>query len=214
MVMQKQEKWLGLFLESEKTSACRLMLVCSNFKIIKSQIDVNFWRKTCQSCISKYRILLYPLQTHVIIALEQNPKLKIGEVARQLDIAVETIRMYEREGLLLVHKTETGQRLFSASDVHWISCIRRLITERGLNLEGIRRMLAFLPCWELKPCSEAERENCPAYLNAMKPCWMIKSQLASNCQTLDCRGCKVYHSARHCDNLKELLRRHDAQSRQ
>jgi DNA-binding transcriptional MerR regulator len=26
--------------------------------------------------------------------------LKIGEVARQLDLAVETIRMYEREGLL------------------------------------------------------------------------------------------------------------------
>lgn len=209
MVMQKQEKWPDLFLESEKTSACRFMLVCSNFKIIKSQIGVDFWRKTCQSCISKYRILLYPLQTHVIIALEQNPKLKIGEVARQLDIAVETIRMYEREGLLLVHKTEAGQRLFSVSDVHWISCIRRLITERGLNLEGIRRMLALLPCWALKPCSETERNNCPAYLNATKPCWMIKARLSGNCQTLDCHACSVYQSARHCDNLKALL--HKAQ---
>ncbi len=143
-----------------------------------------------------------------MIALEQNPKLKIGEVARQLDIAVETIRMYEREGLLLVHKTDSGQRLFNQADVHWISCIRRLIAERGLNLEGIRRMLALLPCWELKPCSEAERNNCPAYLNATKPCWMIKAQLSGNCKTLECRACNVYESAQHCDNLKELLRRH------
>ena len=145
-----------------------------------------------------------------MLALKQNPVLKIGEVARELGVAVETIRMYEREGLLLVHKTETGQRLFSASDVHWISCIRKLITERGLNLEGIRRMLAMLPCWELKPCSEAERNVCPAYLNATRPCWMIKAQLTSNCQTLDCRACGVYRSAQHCDNLKELLRKHEA----
>lgn len=141
----------------------------------------------------------------MMIARNQHPKLKIGEVARQLDIAVETIRMYEREGLLLVHKTETGRRLFSASDVHWISCLRRLITERGLNLEGIRRILALLPCWELKPCSQAERNSCPAYLTARKPCWMIKAQLPGNCQALDCRECRVYESARHCDNMKELL---------
>ena len=140
-------------------------------------------------------------------ATESKPQLKIGEVARQLNLAVETIRMYEREGLLLAHKTASGQRLFNDADVHWISCIRRLITERGLNLEGIRRMLALLPCWELKPCSEAERNDCPAYLNALKPCWMIKAQLTSDCQTLDCRACKVYDSARQCDNLKELLRK-------
>lgn len=133
---------------------------------------------------------------------------KIGEVARQLELSVETIRMYEREGLLLVHKTESGQRLFNQADVHWMTCIRRLITERGLNLEGIRRMLALLPCWDLQQCSSTDRENCPAYLNATQPCWMIKSQLAGTCKTLPCRECKVYQSAQHCDNLKELLRRH------
>jgi MerR family transcriptional regulator, heat shock protein HspR len=132
--------------------------------------------------------------------------LKIGEVARQLDLAVETIRMYEREGLLLAHKTATGQRLFDESDVHWIGCIRRLIKEKGLNLEGIRRLLALIPCWELRPCSEEERKNCPAFLNATLPCWMIKSQLSPKCQTSNCRDCPVYQSASHCDNLKALMR--------
>jgi MerR family transcriptional regulator/heat shock protein HspR len=133
--------------------------------------------------------------------------LKIGEVARQLDLAVETIRMYEREGLLLAHKTATGQRLFDESDVHWIGCIRRLIKEKGLNLEGIRRLLALIPCWELRPCSEEERKNCPAFLNATRPCWMIKSQLSEECQTFNCRDCPVYQSAIHCDNLKVLLQK-------
>ncbi|MFQ5602950.1 MAG: MerR family transcriptional regulator [bacterium] len=44
--------------------------------------------------------------------------LKIGEVARNLNIAVETIRMYERSGLLIPEKTKTGQRLFNEMDVH------------------------------------------------------------------------------------------------
>jgi len=131
---------------------------------------------------------------------------KIGDVARELDIAVETIRMYEREGLLIPEKTGSGQRLFNAADVHWISCIRCLIKDQGLNLAGIRRMLALLPCWALRPCSEDERKNCPAFIGATRPCWMIKTELSGNCPTTNCRECKVYQSASHCDNLKALLR--------
>jgi MerR family transcriptional regulator/heat shock protein HspR len=81
-----------------------------------------------------------------------------------------------------------------------------LIKDQGLNLEGIRRMLALMPCWALRPCSEEERKKCPAYLDATQPCWMIKAELAGNCPTIDCRECIVYQSASHCENLKALLR--------
>jgi len=135
------------------------------------------------------------------------PWFKIGEVARKLDIAVETIRMYEREGLLLPHKTESGQRLFDDSDVHWITCIRRLINEQGLNLQGIRRMLALMPCWEWRPCSKKERKNCPAYSGATRPCWMMKDQLPETCRMVNCRECKVYQNAVQCENLKMAMRR-------
>jgi MerR family transcriptional regulator/heat shock protein HspR len=123
-----------------------------------------------------------------------------------LDIAVETIRMYEREGLLLPHKTASGQRLFNESDIHWISCIRRLIKEKGLNLEGIRRLLALIPCWELRPCSEEERKNCTAYWDETRPCWMMKADVSENCRIFNCRDCQVYQVASRCDNLKTLLR--------
>jgi len=131
--------------------------------------------------------------------------LKIGEVARSLDIAVETIRMYEREGILIPGKTETGQRIFNDDDVHWLGCIRKLIKEKGLNIEGIRRMLALMPCWNLRPCSDQERTACPAYHGAVAPCWMIKSQIPESCRAEDCRSCSVYQSAIMCDNLKAVL---------
>lgn len=130
---------------------------------------------------------------------------KIGEVARNLNIAVETIRMYEREGLVIPEKKASGQRLFNEEDVHWISCIRRLIQEQGLNIEGIRRMLALMPCWHLKPCAEADRKKCPVFSGSAKPCWMIKPALPAVCQTADCRRCNVYRNAIRCENLKRLL---------
>jgi MerR family transcriptional regulator/heat shock protein HspR len=130
---------------------------------------------------------------------------KIGEVARQLDVAVETVRMYEREGLLIPEKTDSGQRIFNDADLHWIVCIRRLIKEKGLNLEGIRRMLALMPCWHLKPCGSSDFENCPLAFGGVKPCWMLKSQLPDVCKHAECRYCKVYQSASQCENLKKLF---------
>ncbi len=139
------------------------------------------------------------------ISKSEGSWLKIGEVARSLDIAVETIRMYEREGILIPGKTETGQRIFNENDVHWLSCIRKLIKEQGLNIEGIRRLLALMPCWDLKPCTKADRDECPAYLKSIKPCWMIKAETKGNCITDSCRHCNVYQSASECTSLKNLL---------
>ncbi len=138
--------------------------------------------------------------------------LKIGEVARQLNIAVETIRMYEREGIFLAEKTASGQRVYNEADVQWLRCIRQLIKVKGLNIEGIRRLLALIPCWAMKPCTPDERENCPAYLTGERPCWMDKAQLAGNCTTENCRACTVYQAAINCTNIKLLL--HQSQGRQ
>ncbi|MFQ5583641.1 MAG: MerR family transcriptional regulator [Calditrichia bacterium] len=130
---------------------------------------------------------------------------RIGEVARQLGIAVETIRMYERSGILLIEKTKTGQRIFNEDDIHWINCIRRLIKEQGLNLEGIRRLLALMPCWDLRPCTKEERDVCPAFDGAIKPCWTMKSEIPESCRADNCRLCNVYQGAIHCENLKKVL---------
>ena len=56
------------------------------------------------------------------------PIYSIGTVARMLGISVFTLRMYEREGLLIAHKADSNQRRYSASDVERLQCIRRAIT--------------------------------------------------------------------------------------
>jgi MerR family transcriptional regulator/heat shock protein HspR len=139
------------------------------------------------------------------MAIASNNLMKIGQVAKRLNIAVETIRMYEREGLLVLMKTATGQRVFNEDDLHWISCIRRLIKEKKLNIEGIRRLLALMPCWDMKPCSLKDKKRCPAYTGVTQPCWTLKPNIPEVCRNADCRECSVYQSAFDCTNLKSLL---------
>jgi MerR family transcriptional regulator/heat shock protein HspR len=130
---------------------------------------------------------------------------KIGEVARRLDIAVETVRMYEREGLLLPEKTASGQRIFNEDDLTWVNCIRRLIKKKGLNIEGIRRMLALMPCWHLRPCTADNFQSCAFALGGVKPCWTMKANLPAPCRNAECRYCNVYRGASKCENMKKLL---------
>jgi len=140
-----------------------------------------------------------------MIMMQPQKWYKIGQVARQLNIAVETVRMYEREGLLLPEKTESGQRLFNEDDLKWVICIRRLIKQKGLNIEGIRRMLALMPCWHLKPCTEDDYTHCAFVVGGIKPCWMMKENLPDSCKQVDCRYCSVYQGAAKCENMKKLL---------
>jgi MerR family transcriptional regulator, aldehyde-responsive regulator len=51
----------------------------------------------------------------------------IGEVADRVGISVDTLRYYEKAGLLNgVARTESGRRLYSDDDCGWILFVRRL----------------------------------------------------------------------------------------
>ncbi len=140
-----------------------------------------------------------------VLAEENEPIYTIGIAARKMNVAVPTLRMYEREGLILPHRTSTGRRIYSNNDMMWIDCIRRMITQNGMNLEGIRRLLALMPCWKLTGCPENKRKNCPAYKNSAKPCWMIKMETHPEERDI-CRNCPVYSHALHCEEMKPFLR--------
>ena len=53
----------------------------------------------------------------------------------------QTLRIYERKGLLDPSRTSGGSRRFSESDLERLRHIQEL-TATGLNLEGVRRVLA------------------------------------------------------------------------
>jgi MerR family transcriptional regulator/heat shock protein HspR len=54
----------------------------------------------------------------------------------------QTLRIYEAKGLVRPGRTPGGTRLYSEHDLERLREIQRLTTELGLNLAGVRRVLA------------------------------------------------------------------------
>lgn len=79
--------------------------------------------------------------------------LKIGEVARRAGIGVETLRFYERSGLLnRPARTEGGYRLYDAEALKTLEFIRRA-QALGFSLEEIKRIVAESRAGQ-RPCAE------------------------------------------------------------
>jgi MerR family copper efflux transcriptional regulator len=65
----------------------------------------------------------------------------IGEIARRVGIGVETVRFYEREGLVAPPpRSEAGYRLYPEEAVERLRFVRRA-KELGFTLEQIRGLL-------------------------------------------------------------------------
>ena len=68
--------------------------------------------------------------------------LTIGKVARRAKVGVETVRFYERQGLIAEpHRGRSGYRLYPEEAVARIRFIRRA-KELGFSLREIRELLA------------------------------------------------------------------------
>ena len=137
--------------------------------------------------------------------ISTEPNYTISTAARLLGISVPTLRMYEKEGLILPFKSNGNQRRYSEMDLERIRCIRKAINEDKIGIEGIRRMLALIPCWAIVNCSEIDRQNCEALNNYTKPCWTYKHN-NNLCKELDCFSCEVYNSFGDCGSIKEKLK--------
>ncbi|MCL4446682.1 MAG: MerR family transcriptional regulator [Actinobacteria bacterium] len=64
----------------------------------------------------------------------------ISVAAELAGVHPQTLRVYERKGLLDPSRTQGGSRRFSDRDITKLSRIQQLTSE-GLNLEGVRRVL-------------------------------------------------------------------------
>lgn len=133
-----------------------------------------------------------------------DPVISIGTAAKLVNLSVSALRKYEKAGLLIYHRSDSGRRLLCHADIKRVKMIKHMIGDLGLNVEGIRRLLALLPCWDLKLCSKDEKEKCPAVTDAVRPCWMIKeSQSAAGGH--ECRQCEVYRYGAYCAVTMKML---------
>jgi MerR family transcriptional regulator, heat shock protein HspR len=65
----------------------------------------------------------------------------ISVAAERAEMQIQNLRVYERRGLLEPARTRGGTRLYSEADIAVLRRIAELLDE-GLNLAGIRRVLA------------------------------------------------------------------------
>ena len=65
------------------------------------------------------------------------PLYMIGVVAEMLKLHPQTLRMYEKKGLIRPSRTVGKTRLYSAEDVEEIARLVRLTRDLGVNLAGV-----------------------------------------------------------------------------
>jgi len=65
----------------------------------------------------------------------------ISAVAEQYSLHPQTLRMYEREGLLKPSRSEGNTRLYTDEDVERLEVILQLTRELGVNLAGVEIIL-------------------------------------------------------------------------
>jgi len=120
-------------------------------------------------------------------------------------IPVYSIRQYIDKGLIIPYRKESNRNLFSQVDILRLKYIHKLLIEDGLNIAGIRSLLALIPCWAIRKCSAVEREKCEAFQCNSNPCWEA-SEKGMSCKNTNCRECEVYRIVENYPDVKSCLK--------
>jgi MerR family transcriptional regulator/heat shock protein HspR len=66
----------------------------------------------------------------------------ISVAARMLGMHPQTLRKYERLGLVQPSRTIGSMRLYSRDELERLRIIKRLVDDAGINLAGVQRLLS------------------------------------------------------------------------
>jgi MerR family transcriptional regulator/heat shock protein HspR len=113
----------------------------------------------------------------------------ISSAAGLLGIHPLTLHLYEEKGLI-VSARKGNRRFYSAGDLQWINTVRYLVHERGINLEGLRQLLALRAQVEYRRAFEEPLPECKDLVGPTAPCW------EEGVARFECRECPVYNVAR------------------
>jgi MerR family mercuric resistance operon transcriptional regulator len=117
----------------------------------------------------------------------ESASLSIGKVARRAGIGVETIRFYEREGLLAAPaRRDSGYRLYPERVIGRIRFIRRA-KELGFSLKEIKELLQLKrnsssTCEDIREKAEAKIANVEAKITMLKKMKQALTELSAACK--------------------------------
>lgn len=94
----------------------------------------------------------------------------ISVVAKTYGIHPQTLRMYEREGLLQPSRTEGNTRLYAQEDVERLEAILNLTRDFGVNLAGVDLIL------KMREQMEKMQEDVNELLSAFRQVFLEKME--------------------------------------
>src|ERR1700722_4458744 len=101
---------------------------------------MNALRKSCVSwprCIPKIRARSSGRNCRNDMGRKSKAAYMISSVAEQYEIHPQTLRLYEREGLLKPSRSDGNTRLYTTEDVERLEVILHLTRDLGVNLAGV-----------------------------------------------------------------------------
>ena len=116
----------------------------------------------------------------------KNLKLKIGEVAKKANVGVETVRFYERKGLIpLPSRLQSGYRQYSEDAVRRIQFIKNA-KELGFSLKEISELFALrvkskTKCGDIKKKAEAKIADIDERIKTLQRMKDALKKLVSQC---------------------------------
>src|SRR4051812_32081960 len=86
--------------------------------------------------------LTRPVSMPILGSVQDQELIFISVAARMLGMHPQTLRKYERLGLVQPTRTIGSMRLYSREELERIKLIKRLVDEAGINLAGVQRLLS------------------------------------------------------------------------
>ena len=120
----------------------------------------------------------------------------IGELARRTGVHIETIRYYEKIGILPAPpRTERGRRVYGPSQTRTLAFIRRA-RELGFAVDDIRALLALaepehISCAQVREIAAAHLGGVRAKLADLKRLEKILSQTIAHCSEEPTPACPI-----------------------
>ena len=131
----------------------------------------------------------------------------ISEAADILCISVPTLRMYEREGLVIPSRRASGHRAYTENDLERIRCYRQTMSRDKVTIAHLKRLLSLIPCWKINECPESSRATCTAYSSREAPCWTVTGKTWQTMCGM-CHDCEVYRRSQNAGDLVRLIAEH------
>lgn len=116
--------------------------------------------------------------------------LKIGEVAKNSQVGVETVRFYEREGLIALPKrNESGYRQYPESVIKQIQFIQHA-KSLGFSLKEIGELIKLkstsgASCKTIKAAAKAKITDIQEKIDALERMKMALQPLVARCKSSD-----------------------------